>query len=121
MYSPHIVHRCGVLCTGIYLHQRPYIESMLKKYAPDGVPLSFQRNWAPCSGDLPELICRAMGDTTDRDPTNVKRYRLIVAYSDSDLGTQHYIPLQVGTFVGSVPPYSLAAKSRPATHLILPR
>ena len=63
---------------GVYLHQRPYIESMISKYAPDGVPLSFQRNWAPCSGDLPELVRRAMSDAAARDPAEIKRYQSIV-------------------------------------------
>ena len=64
--------------TGIFLHQRPYIESMLAKYAPDGVPLSFQRNWCPCNGDLPELVRRAMSIDNEQDAELIKKYQQIV-------------------------------------------
>ena len=33
--------------SGILLHQRPYIESLVGRFAPEGIPLAFQRNWAP--------------------------------------------------------------------------
>ena len=51
---------------------------MLTKYAPEGVPLSFQRNWCPCNGDLPELVRRAMLDTSEREPLLIKQYQQIV-------------------------------------------
>ena len=63
---------------GILLHQRPYIESLVDRYAPDGIPLSFQRNWAPCSGDLPELVRRAMSSDTPPDKTLLKEYQSLV-------------------------------------------
>ena len=63
---------------GIMLHQRPYIESMVARYVPEGIPLSFQRNWTPCNGDLPELVRRAMQDTTERDKNSIKEYQQLV-------------------------------------------
>ena len=63
---------------GILLHQRPYIESMVTRFAPDGIPLAFQRNWSPCSGDLPELVRRAMENDNPPDPSLLKSYQQLV-------------------------------------------
>ena len=64
--------------TGIILHQKPYIESLVQRYAPDGIPLSFQKNWTPCNGDLPELVRRAMSDTSERAKDLLKSYQSLV-------------------------------------------
>ena len=64
--------------SGILLHQRPYIESMVTKYIPDGVPLAFQRNWTPCTNDLPELIRRAMDSDEQPDKNLLKDYQSLV-------------------------------------------
>ena len=64
--------------TGIMLHQRPYIESMVQNYLPNGVPLAFQRNWTPCGQDLPDLVRHAMEDETERPPIDIKNYQKIV-------------------------------------------
>ena len=63
---------------GILLHQRPYIETMVAKYAPDGIPLAFQKNWTPCNNDLPELVRRAMSDNINPDKELTKDYQSIV-------------------------------------------
>ena len=63
---------------GILLHQRPYIESLIERYVPEGIPLSFQRNWAPCSGDLPELVRRAMCSETPPEKELLKTYQSLV-------------------------------------------
>ena len=63
---------------GILLHQRPYIESLTDRYAPDGVPLAFQRNSAPCAANIAELIREAMSSSIEPEPAVVKSYQSIV-------------------------------------------
>ena len=64
--------------SGVLLHQRPYIESMVNKYIPDGVPLAFQRNWTPCTNDLPELVRRATDTTVTPEIGLLKEYQSLV-------------------------------------------
>ena len=64
--------------SGILLHQRPYIESMIEKYVPEGVPLSFHRNWTPCNAELPELVRVAMENKADPERGLLKSYQQLV-------------------------------------------
>ena len=53
----------------VVLRQRGYIEKLMQAFCPDGVPPSFQKNKAPCSKDIGQLVADALvGELcTDRD------------------------------------------------------
>ena len=51
---------------------------MVTKYLPDGIPLAFQRNWTPCTNDLPELVRRAMDSDGPPDIALLKDYQSLV-------------------------------------------
>ena len=63
---------------GILLHQRPYIEKMLARFSPDGIPLEFQRNKTPCTADLPTLVRETMDQDFTPSPDVLHKYQSLV-------------------------------------------
>jgi hypothetical protein len=62
----------------ITLHQRSYIDRMVERFLPDGIPGRVQKNSTPCSVDIAQYVSDAMANKHGAAPDDVRRFQSLV-------------------------------------------
>jgi hypothetical protein len=62
----------------VILRQTAYIDRLVERYCPDGVPARVQASSVPCTADLPQHVADALSSQDEPSPADVRAYQSIV-------------------------------------------